>query len=168
MYKTDNFPLILDACCGGRLFWFDRDNPNVLFSDCRVMEPEYVGIGKNSRVVKCLPDNVHDFRNMEYPDNTFQMVVFDPPHLFLGEKSYMSKKYGTLDKKTWRDDITRGFTECFRVLRPEGTLIFKWNEYSIPIKDILECTTHKPLFGNRSGKASKTHWIVFMKDIGGK
>lgn len=26
---------ILDACCGSRMFWFDKKNPNVLFMDKR-------------------------------------------------------------------------------------------------------------------------------------
>ena len=27
--------LILGACCGSRMFWFDKANPNVEFVDCR-------------------------------------------------------------------------------------------------------------------------------------
>lgn len=27
--------IILDACCGSRMFWFDKKNPNVLFIDNR-------------------------------------------------------------------------------------------------------------------------------------
>lgn len=27
--------LILDACCGSRMFWFDKHNPLVLFVDKR-------------------------------------------------------------------------------------------------------------------------------------
>lgn len=26
---------ILDACCGSRMFWFDRNNPDVVFADNR-------------------------------------------------------------------------------------------------------------------------------------
>ena len=26
---------ILDACCGSRMFWFDKNNPDVLFIDKR-------------------------------------------------------------------------------------------------------------------------------------
>lgn len=26
---------ILDACCGSRMFWFDRQNPDVVFMDRR-------------------------------------------------------------------------------------------------------------------------------------
>ena len=32
--------LILDACCGSRMFWFDKKNPNVLFQDIR--DKEYI------------------------------------------------------------------------------------------------------------------------------
>ena len=45
-YTACYMPLILDACCGGRQFWFDKENPNVLFADQRVMEPKIVGSGK--------------------------------------------------------------------------------------------------------------------------
>lgn len=160
------FPPILDACCGDRGFWFDKKNPNVLFADCRVMQPKVVGAGKNARIRKCLPDRVHDFREMEYPDGTFQVVVFDPPHLFLthgGEKCFMAQCYGRLGRETWRDDLSRGFSECFRVLKKGGVLIFKWNECDILLSEILKCTPNKPLFGHPSGKAQKTHWCVFWK-----
>ena len=154
---------ILDACCGGRMFWFDRNNPDALFADNRIMQPEIVGNGKHGRIRKCLPDKIMDFRKMDLPDNSFKLVVFDPPHLFLGDKSYMKKTYGALDKKTWKDDLREGFAECFRVLQDDGVLIFKWNECDIPIKEILKLAPYNPLFGNQSGKASKTHWVCFMK-----
>jgi hypothetical protein len=154
---------ILDACCGGRAFWFDKQNPNVVFADQRVMEPEIVGRGKDARVRKCLPDVVMDFRKMDVPDCTFQLVVFDPPHLFLGENSYMAKCYGSLDRQTWREDISKGFSECFRVLKINGILIFKWNECDVLLSEVLKCTEEKPLFGHPSGKSQKTHWLCFMK-----
>lgn len=156
---------ILDVCCGGRMFWFDKKNPNVLFLDRRVVKPMMVGRGKDARVFSCEPDEVMDFREMKkIADSSYSLVVFDPPHLTsLGNKSYMAQKYGTLDKLTWRDDIRKGFAECFRVLKPTGTLIFKWNESDIPLREILALTPVKPLFGHRSGKAAKTHWVAFMK-----
>jgi hypothetical protein len=60
--------------------------------------------------------------------------------------------------------LSQGFAECFRVLKPLGILIFKWNEHNVPVSQILALTTEKPLFGNRCGKSSKTHWIVFLKE----
>ena len=44
--------LILDACCAGRGFWFDKENPNVLFADRRIMEPVLIGNGENRRIRK--------------------------------------------------------------------------------------------------------------------
>ena len=48
-----------------------------------------------------------------------------------------------------------------RVLKPNGTLIFKWNEQQIKLSEILKAIDYKPLFGN---KRSDTHWLVFMKE----
>lgn len=60
-------------------------------------------------------------------------------------------------------DLKLGFDECMRVLKPNGTLIFKWNEEQVKLKDVLATTEYQPLFGN---KRAKTHWIVFMKQEG--
>ena len=154
---------ILDPCCGGRQFWFDKNNPEVLFMDQRVMQPTPVGTGKNQRIRKCLPDRVGDFRKMEHVSESFTLVVFDPPHLFLGENSYMAASYGRLDKETWEEDLKAGFSECFRVLKDDGILIFKWNESDVPLRRVLDLVGYNPLFGHPSGKAQKTHWVTFMK-----
>lgn len=136
--------------------------------ECVVDLADYAIVGatylvKRARVRSVIPDRVHDFRAMDYEDETFQMVVFDPPHLFVGENSYMATCYGGLNKETWRDDLTRGFSECFRVLKIGGFLIFKWNESDVPLREILALTPYKPMFGHPSGKAQATHWVCFMK-----
>ena len=156
---------ILDACCGGKMFWFDKDNPSVTFMDCREEENvigEYqTKQGKQERVLKVAPDVVGDFRNMPFDDNTFSMVVFDPPHLLhAGNKSWLAKKYGVLNSDTWEKDLSKGFSECMRVLKPNGTLIFKWNVQQIPAKKLWSLFKTQPLFGD---KRSETRWYVFMK-----
>ena len=99
---------------------------------------------------------------MPYKDNSFKMVVYDPPHLIhAGERSWLGQKYGILPKD-WPTYISQGFNECMRVLEPYGTLIFKWNEEQIKTSEILAKINYKPLFGD---KRSKTRWIVFMKCI---
>lgn len=91
-------------------------------------------------------------------------MLFDPPHLIrVGKNSWMFKKYGTLNKDSWREDLSKGFSEAFRVLRPGGTLLFKWNETQIPVKQILSLTNEKPTAVQRVGKNDKTHWIAFYK-----
>lgn len=150
---------ILDACCGSRMFWFDKENKNVLFADIR-NENHILCDGRKLNIE---PDIEMDFRNMPIPDNIFKMVVFDPPHLNkLGKNSWMAKKYGVL-LPTWKTDIKAGFDECMRVLEPHGTLIFKWNENQITVSEILSVIGEKPLFGHKSGKLSNTHWMAFMK-----
>ena len=68
---------ILDACCGSKMFWYDKDNPFVIFMDNR--EENDILCDGRKLIVK--PDIVADFRNMPFPDNTYGLVVFDPPHL---------------------------------------------------------------------------------------
>lgn len=109
------------------------------------------------------PDIELDFCALPFESQSFHLVVFDPPHLISnGKESWLAKKYGKLETG-WRNDIRDGFSECFRVLKPNGTLIFKWNEHEVPVSELLKLTECKPLFGNRCGKTAKSHWIVFMK-----
>lgn len=148
---------ILDATCGSRMIWFDKENPDVLYMDNRELTTTLC----DGRVLNIKPDIIADFRNMPFNDNTFYLVVFDPPHLkYAGQNSWLAKKYGILSDN-WEEDIRKGFRECMRVLKPNGTLIFKWNEEQIKLKEILNVIEYKPLFGNRR---SKTHWLVFMKE----
>ena len=147
---------ILDACCGSKTFWFDKDNENVIFMDNRTVDTTLC----DGRKLIINPDILADFRNMPFESSSFKLVVFDPPHLKqAGEKSWLAQKYGRLGND-WREDIKQGFNECMRVLDIYGVLIFKWNEEQIKLKDILDCIKYKPLFGN---KRAKTHWLVFMK-----
>lgn len=48
------------------------------------------------------------------------------------------------------------------MLRPGQSLIFKWNETQIRVSEILALADEQ-LFGHKSGKPEKTHWITFMK-----
>jgi SAM-dependent methyltransferase len=150
---------ILDACCGSRMFWFDKSNPHVLFADIRTESHTLC----DGRGLEIKPDVEVDFREMPFPDSSFKMVVFDPPHLnSLGENSWMALKYGRLFA-SWEDDLRAGFSECWRVLEPFGTLIFKWNENDIPVSKVLSLFGQTPLIGHKSGKLSNTHWLSFMK-----
>jgi len=151
---------ILDACCGGRMFHYDKENKNVLFVDIRNEEHTL----SDGRSFSIEPDMIVDFRKMPFRDETFSLVIFDPPHLTsLGKSSWMAKKYGRLFP-SWEDDIREGFNECFRVLKSNGTLIFKWNETDISTKKILSLTNETPIIGNISGKRFRTHWITFFKN----
>lgn len=153
--------IIIDPCCGSRMFWFDKNDERAIFGDIR-QESHTLCDG---RTLNINPDLKMDFRALPFVDSSFYMVVFDPPHLFnVGERSWMAAKYGHLDKNTWRKDLEQGFSEAFRVLKPFGTLIFKWAEKDIPVREILQLAPVKPVVGHKSGKAMGTHWMCFLKD----
>lgn len=138
------------------MFYFQKEHPNVTFMDIREHYEEL----DSGHKINVKPDIIGDFRNIPFKDNSFDLVVFDPPHLIrAGHNSWMAKKYGKLSKETWPEDIKQGFDECMRVLKPTGTLIFKWNEDQIKLKEILDVIGYEPLFGN---KRAKTHWLTFV------
>lgn len=156
---------ILDPCCGSRMFYFDKTDERVLFGDCRRENISLRDKKSKSglRHLSINPDRIIDFTRLPFSDASFHLVIFDPPHLVRnGRSGWLAKKYGKLGEN-WRDDIASGFSECFRVLMPNGTLIFKWNEQDIKVSEILKLTDQKPIFGNRCGKTAKSHWLVFMK-----
>lgn len=153
---------IIDVCCGSKMFWFDKENQDVLFIDKR-SETLTAKDRDKIRVIDIKPDIIADFTDLPFEDSSFYMVVFDPPHLkTLGETSWLAKKYGKLPNN-WKEVITKGFDECMRVLKPNGTLIFKWNESEIKVSDVLSLINYKPLFGHTTGRQSKTMWMAFMK-----
>ena len=150
---------ILDPCCGGKMFWFDKNNPNVMFCDKR----EEMHTLCDGRVFEVKPDMICDFTDLPFADKQFKLVVFDPPHLLeIGQNSWMAKKYGKLPEN-WAELIKDGFNECLRVLDEYGVLIFKWSETQIPVSKIINVIGRNPLFGHKSGRLNKTHWLCFMK-----
>ena len=154
---------VLDVCCGGRMFYFDKKDPRVLYCDIRA--EEFIK-RRGHRIEHCevAPDVQCDFTDLPFEDNTFSQVIFDPPHLLhAGPTGWQMKAYGRLPED-WRDALRKGFAECFRVLKPNGTLVFKWNETDIKVSEILALNPHKAVMGHKSGKASKTHWLCFLKD----
>lgn len=150
---------VLDACCGSRMFWFDKKNPEAVFIDKR----DESHILCDGRALEISPDFTSDFTSLPFEDDSFYVVVFDPPHMDnLGDSSWMAKKYGRL-VAGWEQELTSGFAECLRVLKPNGTLIFKWSSVQIPVSKILPLCKLNPLFGHKSGKQQNTHWITFIK-----
>lgn len=150
---------ILDVCCGSRMFYFDKENPAVIFMDNR----ELTSILCDGRTLEIKPDVNADFKAMPFKDNTFSLVIFDPPHLKqAGRNSWLAQKYGVLPEN-WQEELHQGFNECLRVLRPYGTLIFKWNETQIKLSEVLKCFSLRPVMGTKTSK--NTFFLVFMKGL---
>lgn len=153
---------ILDACCGGRMFWENKNHPNAVYQDIRKdVLPLKEQYGMNFSVE---PDIIGDFRKMVFEDKQFKLVIFDPPHLMLNKTAWMAKKYGTIKDTDFEADLQAGFKECWRVLDDYGNLIFKWNDQSVAIEKIKPFFPDEPIIFNRVGtKGKSTYWFVFMK-----
>lgn len=152
---------ILDATAGKRMIWQNKQHPNCIYLDERK---------------EVNPDIIGDFRDLkEFKDESFNLIVFDPPHHtqeLPSEKrrpNRFTKCYGNpLNPETWAYDIEKGITECLRVLKPYGVLVFKWTTINIKIKTLKHVFPIKPLFGQRvtNGKLknkTQTWWFIFMK-----
>lgn len=165
MAENSELPEVLDPCCGSKMFWFDREDERAMFGDIRSETHKLKDKSSKGgyRDLIIAPDKEMDFRDLPFSADSFYLVVFDPPHLVKnGSTGWLAKKYGKLGVD-WKDDLRAGFSECFRVLKPNGTLIFKWNETDVKVSEVLSLTDQKPLFGNRCGKSAKSHWLTFMK-----
>lgn len=151
---------ILDACCGSRIFWFDKNEPHTTYMDIR----DESHVLCDGRILDVHPDIIADCRHTGFPDDTFNLIVFDPPHLVsAGDNSWLKKKYGKLPKD-WESFLHESMAELMRVLKVGGTLIFKWNETQVKLSDVLSAIEpFKPLLGQRMQSNGKTIWLTFMK-----
>ena len=147
---------ILDACCGSRMFWFDKDNPLVDFQDIR----EEICKLTDGQLCIVKPNIVGDFTKMDMPDKSYKLVVWDPPHLvWAGKTSNLCKKFGKMDD--WRNDLRKGFQECMRVLDDYGVLVFKWSDVQLKVKTVIKAIGQVPLFGHKTSR--HCIWMVYMK-----
>ena len=154
---------VLDVTCGARTIWFNKHHPAAIYCDKRREEYRHLWKNAGNCTLNIDPDVLCDFTALPFPDNSFPLVVFDPPHLTgAKETAWLVKKYGKLDEN-WPQMIHDGFRECMRVLKPDGVLIFKWSEYDIPAEKVWRAIGEKPLFGHHSGKQNRTFWACFMK-----
>jgi SAM-dependent methyltransferase len=145
------------------MWWWDKEHPLATYMDKRVAPP---GSREDRPNWHCTPDIVGDFRAMPFVDGSFRLVVFDPPHLVRPNPSgQVTLYYGALHPDTEQDDLRRGFAECWRVLAPGGTLVFKW---AGPVDRVRPHFPATPIVGTRSARNAKglgTRWFIFYKPL---
>jgi hypothetical protein len=162
---------ILDACCSGRMMWYNKKHPNTIYMDIRKEEKGFIKGVPNFEVN---PDVIGDFRNLpeEIKQRKFKLIAWDIPHFKAKALTgAFLKKFGGLNPETWDTDIENGFKELWEVLEDYGVLILKFSNYHIKFEDILRHFPVEPLFYNKtSGTDNKTEtrWFCFMKIPEGK
>jgi len=157
--------LILDATCGSRMMWFEKDDPETVYLDIRRGRFDTPTAFNKQAIIE--PTVQADNRALPFKDDVFDLVLFDPSHHF-GRKARLALHiaYGFINPYSWHWDINLAAKEFFRVLRPGGFLVFKWSSHDIPLKKVLPLIPAKPLFGSKTLVAERqsTHWIIFRKD----
>jgi len=164
---------ILEATTGNRSYWHDKQHPEVTFMDLRVeRDGNFISEGYDidpHHSYTVLPDVQGDYRQLPFDDSTFDLVVFDPPHLVTNNgmkklHGILKRQYGCLHAETWQRDIRLAFRELFRVMADHATLTFKFCDYHIGFNEILDEIPHEPMYGTtvKSGTHS-TRWITFNK-----
>ena len=149
---------ILDATCAGRHLWVDKAHADTIFVDRRILPPGTIPIRPNWQV---RPDVCADFTALPFAAGTFDLVVYDPPHIIRDtpSKSFLRTKYGELNSATWAQTLRSGFDECWRVLREPGFLHFKWAIGNATLAEVLALFPVRPLFKNKHDVT----WSVFAK-----
>ncbi len=150
---------MLDATCGGRMLWVDKNHPNAVYVDRRIVPKgtTVANVGNNWEVK---PDVCASFTALPFKDESFDIVLFDPPHIFgnkITETSITQTRYSILPSVGWERVLRAGFSECWRVARV--ALHFKWScpHGGRALKKIELLFPAKPLY--RADGA----WTVFLK-----
>lgn len=140
---------ILDSTAANRSIWSVKDDPRIIFID---IETE----------LELKPDLIMDCTKTKFPDNYFNMIIFDPPHDYnvpVGtshftlrnkkEAEAFNQKYGTNRHVTYYGSdkyktkgsllsfIFRAQREFKRILSKNGILLMKWTEVRIPLYQII-------------------------------
>jgi len=146
---------ILDATAGYRGIWFDKNEEHTIYID---IKPEVN------------PDYVMDCTKTNFPDQFFDLIVFDPPQVSAkSKKGEMMKRYNCgLGASEIRELIRKASKEFYRILKDTGFLIFKWNDHDQKLSKILPLLEDfKPLFGHkvsiRTKHSSSTYYVVLIK-----
>lgn len=153
---------ILDVCCGGKHFWFDKNDPDTLYLDRRT-EPKGSIPGQRNWTVS--PDIIGDYRKLNdlFEEESFSLIIFDPPHKIKSDRGIITKKYGSLGSE-WESDLKEAFNQIWKILKVNGTLIFKWCDLDISVRSVTDLFEIKPKMGTVTKKGvNNTYFLVYFK-----
>ena len=125
--------LELDACCGYRHMWKNKNTSNVIFIDIK-------------REVK--PTIVASAKHLPFRDKIFDKIYCDPPHIIRSDTKNMklgqthsdfAKMYGSWKNRSeWIAFVGRTNIEFKRILKDNGILWYKITSGGWQNVDILD------------------------------
>lgn len=145
---------ILDVSGGKRMMWFDQRNPLCTFLDIRQeMEPDVVA---------------DSTQPLPFDKESFDLVVFDPPHHNFGQTGRATSTYGHTTAAQRRKLIEETARQIRIVLRPDGLLCFRWCDKNVRLEKILALLHgFEPLFGHKVSERKKWHsslyWVLLRR-----
>ena len=124
-------------------------------------------LSRSGRTYAVQPDMIADNRRLPFAADTFELAVYDPPHVLRADgmqqlSGHILKKYGALHAETWQQDLHDAVTELSRVLTDQGTLVFKFADVYQDWTDVLAQLPVDPLFGTTTKKTGtqETRWFT--------
>ena len=156
--------MMLDSTSGNRHLWKNKTPKNVLFLDKEL----------NLRIP---PDIFADWKHLPFRDNSFECVLFDPPHVF-SESSQFNRDpkarphgqkkipgwYGAFKSK--RHAIIEIYNAQIEFARVASRMCFKWNEASISLWNVLGLFDRWMIqfkFQAKHLRSVKTWWVNFVR-----
>jgi len=122
--------MILDVTVGARKIYFGWDKnlgDDLIGIDIRKgdfsREKDEHHWSKGEVIIR--PTVLADMRNLPFKGNSFDAIIFDPPHMECGLSSWLGKYYGSWTQKEAIQTTRRANAEFKRVLKPGGLIILK-------------------------------------------
>lgn len=126
--------------------WYERELPGVVFIDLRASVKPHV---------------VADSCRLPFRDSTFDLVVFDPPHLNCGPNSIFAMKYSHATTQEIRRLISGSARELRRVSKRSAYMAFKWSDHDTRLSHAIGLLDGwRPLFGTRARRAGKERSVT--------
>jgi len=177
---------VLDLTAGNRTYW--RKNAKALLG---------VTYCDMETRLEIKPDRIEDFRNTTFNNESIDVIFLDPPHSWRNSDTLsmfttpniamMMKRFGSKldgnrppryygwDKFKSKEELIKAMIylaeECHRILDKHGIIWLRWNEMSVPYKEILqifseqfiECFRLNVVSPHKTSKI-RTIWACFMKE----
>ena len=173
--------MILDATAGNRTMWRHKSVPGIIYIDIE-------------RYLRCKPTIFADNTCTPFHDNNFNTIFYDPPHAWYGAEHRRRKRGDTTHTNTYdmrnprktyygwdkyqskgglMGHIYKAQIEFSRILKGGGLLWLKWNEFRIPLKQVLKLFTNWTVLmilyiksPTQTAGKHQTFWVCMQKKEG--